>query len=249
MFNFLRTIKRFVFRVRSYLLFPFIAGSFVSFKIKDKKRRFKLSFLDIFPCLFENIPYTRFDTHYIYHTAWAARKVKEIDAKEHVDISSSLYFSGIVSAFKPVRFYDFRPAKLNLSDLTSDKANLLNLPFENSSINSLSCMHTVEHIGLGRYGDEIDPEGDLKAAKELSRVVRPGGSLLFVVPVGKPRIQFNAHMVYSYDMVIGMFPEFVVKEFSLIPDNALEGGMIYNTGKEMADKQVYGCGCFHLTKK
>jgi len=249
MFNFLRSVKRFVFRIKSYLLFPFIAGSFVSFKTRDKQKRFKNSFLDIFPCLFENIPYTRFDTHYVYHTAWAARKVKEIDAREHVDISSSLYFSGIVSAFKPVRFYDFRPANLNLSNLDSRQGDLLELPLESNLINSLSCMHTVEHVGLGRYGDNIDPEGDLKAAKELSRVVSKGGSLLFVVPIGKPRIQFNAHRVYSYEMIVAMFPDFSIKEFSLIPDNALETGIIYNATKEMADKQIYGCGCFWLIKK
>lgn len=249
MFNFLRTIKRSVFRVRSFLLFPFVAGSFFAFKIKDGRRRFKVSLLDVLPCLFENIPYTRFDTHYVYHTSWAARKVKEIDAKEHVDISSSLYFSGIVSAFKPVRFYDFRPAKLNLSNLVSEPANLLSLPFENDSVDSLSCMHTVEHVGLGRYGDEIDPDGDLTAVKELSRVVSVGGSLLFVVPIGKPRIQFNAHRVYSYEMVVRMFPNLIIKEFSLIPDNALEAGMIYNATKEMADDQIYGCGCFLFVKK
>lgn len=249
MFEFLRTIKRLVFRIKAYFLFPLIAGSFFSFKIKDTQGRFRVSFLDIFPCLFENIPYTRFDTHYVYHTAWAARKVKEVDAREHVDISSSLYFSSIVSAFKPVRFYDFRPAKLNLSGLISEPADLLALPFKDNSLDSLSCMHTVEHVGLGRYGDKIDPEGDLKAAKELSRVVRKGGSLLFVVPVGKPRIQFNAHRVYSYGMVISMFPEFDVKEFSLIPDDALSSGMIYDATKEIADKQVYGCGCFLLIKK
>ncbi|MFA5997307.1 MAG: DUF268 domain-containing protein [Candidatus Paceibacterota bacterium] len=249
MFNFLRGVKRFVFTIRSFLFLPLIIRSFVSFKAKDKQKRFKISILDIFPCLFENIPYTRFDTHYIYHTAWAARKVKEIDAKEHVDISSSLYFSGIVSAFKTVRFYDFRPAKLNLSNLISKPANLLSLPFENDSITSLSCMHTVEHVGLGRYGDEIDPEGDLVAAKELSRVIAKSGNLLFVVPVGVPRIQFNAHRVYSYEMVIGMFPELILKEFSLIPDNALETGMIYDATKEIADKQIYGCGCFWFVKK
>lgn len=249
MFELLIKIKRVIYRIISYIEFPLIARSFCTFKWQDTKKRFKMSLFDVLPCLFENIPYTRFDTHYIYHTAWAARKVKEIDAKEHVDISSSLYFSSIVSAFVPVRFYDFRPAKLNLTNLTSAPANLLNLPFESNSIVSLSCMHTVEHVGLGRYGDEVSPEGDLQATSELSRVVTPGGNLLFVVPIGRPRIQFNAHRVYSHDMVIAMFPDFEVKEFSLIPDDALEVGMIYGATKEISDRQVYGCGCFWLVKK
>jgi hypothetical protein len=249
MYNILRAIKRRVYQLKFFVTFPLILPSYIRYISKDKKKRFPIPFSSVQPSLFENTPFTRFDTHYIYHTAWAARKVKEIDAKEHVDISSSLYFSSIVSAFKPVLFYDFRPAKLNLSNLVSKAEDLTKLSFKNNSIESLSCMHTVEHVGLGRYGDAIDPEGDVTAAKELERVVVKDGSLLFVVPIGKPRIQFNAHRIYSYDMVISMFPHMTLKEFSLIPDNALTSGMIYNATKEQSDKQEYGCGCFWWVKK
>ncbi|MDQ5962374.1 MAG: hypothetical protein QG653_181 [Patescibacteria group bacterium] len=248
MFEFLRTIKRTIYKIKGYLLFPFIARSFFVFFLKNKSKRFKVSPLDIMPCLFENIPYTRFDTHYVYHTAWAARKVKEINAQLHIDISSSLYFSSIVSAFVPVKFYDYRPAKLNLSNLVSEHADLLKLQFPSNSIDSLSCMHTVEHVGLGRYGDPLDPNGDLKAVAELSRVTKKGGNLLFVVPIGKPKIEFNAHRIYSYNMVKEMFPDFSIKEFSLIPDDALSKGMQYNATEEMANKQNYGCGCFWFIK-
>lgn len=249
MYNILRSIKKNIFQFKFWLTFPFVLKDYLEYVKKDKEKRFRLPFSSVMPCLFENTPFTRFDTHYIYHTAWAARKVQEINAKEHVDISSSLYFSGIISAFKPVHFYDFRPAKLNLSNLISGGENLTKLSFPDDSIRSLSCMHTVEHVGLGRYGDEINPEGDVQASKELGRVVEKGGNLIFVVPVGKPRIQFNAHRIYSYDMVSEMFPDFEIKEFSLIPDNALEIGMIYNATKLESDKQKYGCGCFWLIKK
>jgi SAM-dependent methyltransferase len=229
-------------------MFSFVLPDYLYFVSKDKKKRFPIPLSSLLPVLFENTPFTRFDTHYVYHTAWAARKVKEVDAPFHTDISSSLYFSSIVSAFKPVKFYDYRPAKLNLSQLTSESGNLTKLHFLDNSIDSLSCMHTVEHVGLGRYGDPIDPNGDLHAAHELSRVLAKGGSLIFVVPVGAPRIQFNAHRIYSYDMVLEMFPELTLKEFSLIPDNAINTGMVYDASKELADKQAYGCGCFLFTK-
>lgn len=249
MYYFLRSVKRSINKVKLLLMFPFVLPDYLSYKSKDTKKRFSIPFLSSMPVLFENTPFTRFDTHYIYHTAWAARKVKEIDASFHTDISSSLYFSSIVSAFKPVKFYDYRPAKLNLSNLSSESANLTNLHFEDDSIQSLSCMHTVEHVGLGRYGDPIQPEGDVDAAKELSRVVAQGGSLLFVVPVGKPRIQFNAHRIYSYQMVIDMFPGLTLKEFSLIPDNAIDKGVIYNATEEQSNRQTYGCGCFWFVKE
>jgi hypothetical protein len=249
MYYFLRSVKRTLNKVKSFLFFPVIILDYFAYKQKDTEKRFSIPLTSVMPVLFENTPFTRFDAHYVYHTAWAARKVKEIGATSHTDISSSLYFSSIVSAFSPVHFYDYRPAKLNLSGLTSSSANLTDLHFEDNSIESLSCMHTVEHVGLGRYGDPIQPEGDVKAAQELERVVVKNGSLLFVVPVGRPQIQFNAHRIYSYQMVIEMFPGLNLKEFSLIPDNAVEKGIIYNATKEQADKQIYGCGCFWFTKK
>src|SRR5436853_180080 len=83
------------------------------------------------------------------------------------------------SAFIPVEFYDYRPANVQLSNLTAEAADLLALPFAEGSVESLSCMHVVEHIGLGRYGDPLDPNGDLKAIAELRRVLAPAGTLLF----------------------------------------------------------------------
>lgn len=117
-----------------------------------------------------------------------------------------------------------------------------------SSIESLSCMHTVEHVGLGRYDDKLDPDGDLKAMQELIRVLSFGGNLLFVVPVGKPRIIFNAHRIFSYSQICEYFKELEMKEFTLIPDNALDTGMIENASREVADLQSYGCGCFWFQK-
>src|SRR5690242_15240392 len=114
--------------------------------------RFPIRWRDRYPCLYDNTPSTPFDRHYLYHTAWAARIVARTKPALHIDISSSLNFSTVVSAFVPVKFYDYRPAKLELSDFSSDRADLTALPFADQSVSSLSCMHVIEHIGLGRYG-------------------------------------------------------------------------------------------------
>lgn len=229
-------------------LSPFILKDYFIFRSKNTSR-FSLRVRDLYPQIRDKTITTNFDTHYVYHTSWAARIVAQTKPSEHIDISSILYFCGIVSAFVPVRFYDYRPAKLNLTNLNSKHADLLKLPFANNSISSLSCMHTIEHIGLGRYGEPIDPDADLKAVNELIRVLAPGGTLIFVTPVGKPRIQFNAHRIYAYDQICEYFKDLNLKEFSLIPDNALEIGMINNATKEQADSQKYGCGCFWFIKK
>lgn len=209
--------------------------------------RFTVEDKDQYPCLLDKMTETPFDKHYVYHTAWAARKLKELMPKEHIDISSFLYFSTLVSAFIPIKFYDYRPANVEIDNLVSEHADITKLPFTDNSIQSLSCMHVVEHIGLGRYGDPLDVDGDLKAMEELKRVVAIGGILLFVVPVGKARIMFNAHRIYSYEQVISYFDGFELMEFSLIPDQSDEG-LIINANKEQANEQLYGCGCFMFKK-
>jgi len=219
---------------------------FAAFKAMAKKarQRFTFNWADRYPCLNDHTATTGFDRHYVYHCGWAARIVAQLMPQQHVDISSHLYFSTLVSAFVPVRFYDYRPANLQLSNLASEAADLCALPFPDQSIESLSCMHVVEHVGLGRYGDPLDPDGDLKAMAQLARVLAVGGSLLFVVPIGQPRIMFNAHRIYSYRQVVDAFPGLSLEQFAMVPDNPEDGGLLVNPSESVADAQRYACGCF-----
>ena len=151
----------------------------------------------------------------------------------------------MLSATIPVKFYDYRPAKITLVNYESHFGDLNNLPFTDNSINSLSCMHTIEHIGLGRYGDTLDADGDLKAIGELKRVLSRNGDLFFVTPVGKPRIEFNAHRVYSYEQIIEYFSPLVLHEFTMVPDS---GGLIEHADPSLVKQQQYACGCFWFKK-
>ncbi len=209
----------------------------------------RLEIKNIFPCLFDDTEKTGYDRHYIYHPAWAARKLAQTKPKKHVDISSTLQFSTLVSAFIPVDFYDFRPAEIRLSNFNPKKADLTKLHFKDNSIESLSCMHTVEHIGLGRYGDPLDHEGDIKAIKELQRVLKPNGNLFFVAPVGKPKVMFNAHRIYSHEQILKYFADLKLIEFSLIPEDCkTDIGIIENATTEQANNETYACGCYWFTK-
>lgn len=228
---------------------PVFINDFIKFKRHNINKRFKLSLLNLKPILQEKTATTNFEPHYIYHPAWAIRIIKKINPSFHIDISSTLSFSTMLSAFIPVKFYDYRPAFLNLDNLESLRGDLNNLEFKNNSVQSISCMHVVEHIGLGRYGDKIDYDGDLKAMSELKRVLAVGGSLLFVVPVGKEKIEFNAHRIYSYEQIINNFSDLELKEFSLVPDNFRETGIIIDADSNLVKKQNWGCGCFWFIKK
>ncbi len=215
---------------------------------RESHQRFEFSRADLYPQMSDATATTAFDRHYVFHPAWAARILAETRPDAHVDISSTLYFCSMVSAFVPVKFYDYRPANLNLQNLTSESADLLALPFSTNSVQSLSCMHTIEHVGLGRYGDPLDYDGDLKAMAELQRVLAPGGNLMFVVPVGSPKIMFNAHRIYAFEQIRDAFGGLELKSFALIPDDEKEGGLIWPATAAQANAQSYGCGCFWFSK-
>jgi hypothetical protein len=197
----------------------------------------------------EDTSTTAFDRHYIYHTAWASRILKTTHPEKHIDIASSLFFCTIASAFVPIEFYDFRPADVQLTNLKMGKADLLSLPFKDNSIRSLSCMHSIEHVGLGRYGDPLDYDGDLKSITELKRVLETNGNLLVVVPIGRPRIVFNAHRIYGAKQFIEYFKELDLVEFALVPDSGKDGGLVTNPSFDFCDAQNYACGCFWFKKK
>lgn len=219
--------------------------TFQKFKRIDSiENRFKKY---VFNPIEENFSNT-FDRHYIYHTAWASRILKQIDPSIHIDIGSSLYFISILSSFYKIIHYDYYPPLLRLDNVETKHANLLSLPFKTNSIYSLSCMHVVEHVGLGRYGDPIDFNGDITAINEIKRVIATNGHLLFVVPIGSSSLHFNAHRIYDAEWILNQFKDFELKNFSLIPDNN-ELGLIESPSLELCRNQNYACGCFYLIKK
>lgn len=214
---------------------------------RNRRPELPVHWRDRWPRLKDRTAHLPFDAHYVYHTAWAARILAATRPVRHVDISSLTYFSTLCSAFIPFEFYDYRPAGIVLPNLVCGAEDLCDLSFEDRSVPSLSCMHTIEHIGLGRYGDPLDARGDLRALSELQRVLAPGGSLLVVVPVGRPRVQYNAHRIYDPKSVEASLPELNLRSWSMLPDDS-SAGLLENPQPQAALNQRYACGCFHFVR-
>jgi hypothetical protein len=100
-------------------------------------------------------------------------------------------------------------------------------------------------VGLGRYGDSLDPFGTAKAASQLTRILSNGGNLFFAVPVGKPRLCFNAHRIYSPEAIRNMFEGLTLLEFSGVDDHG-----IFHNGVELNSLRddEYACGMFWFRK-
>lgn len=206
----------------------------------------KASWGDLYPILTERTATTSFDTHYFYQDIWAFRKVLESGVKEHVDVGSKVDYVGFLSTITQATFIDIRPLETDLPGLDSRAGSILNMPYADRSISSLSCLHVAEHIGLGRYGDPLDPLGTEKACAELTRVLAPGGSLYFGLPIGRPRICFNAHRIHSTGQILEYFKGLELAEFSLVDD---KGRFSQGVNPEKARDEKYGCGLFHFKKR
>jgi hypothetical protein len=206
----------------------------------------KTALVDLYPCIHDKTGTHAFDRHYFYQDTWAARKIYESKCRCHVDVGSRIDFVAFLSVMTKVTFLDIRLLPVTLDNFNSIEGSVLALPYEDGSVESLSCLHVAEHIGLGRYGDPLDPLGTQKAAKELSRVLAYGGNLYFSVPIGEPRVCFNAHRIHSVRQILDYFSELRLIELSGINDDR---HFCRNVESQVLDSCTYGCGLFHFSKR
>jgi SAM-dependent methyltransferase len=200
---------------------------------------------DTYPCLADRMPRTPFDPHYFFQGAWLSRRLRDTKAEQHVDVGSSVIMLSVLSAQLPIVFVDYRPLRVALPGLTCVGGDLAQLPFAGGSVASLSCLHVVEHVGLGRYGDSINPQGSEQAMRELARVVRPGGHLFLSTPVGRERVCFNAHRVFDPRKIAQAFPGMHCLEFSVVDD---AGAFHERVDPAQYADLAYGCGMYMLVK-
>lgn len=207
---------------------------------------------DFYPCLSDRTAETKIDPQYFHQAVWAMRQLHQQPPVEHVDIGSDSKFVGMLSVITRVVFVDIRPLAVQVEHLESRTGSVLDLPFADASVMSLSCLHVLEHIGLGRYGDPLDPQGSVKACRELARVLAPGGRLYLSTPVGRSRVQFNGQRVFSVEEVLGYFQQLDLVEMALVdPDGHFHSGLDPRQASDLAcrDGQLdFSLGCFVFSR-
>lgn len=209
--------------------------------LKEQVHNEKFKTIEYFPCLFDSINHTPLDPIYFFQDSWAAKHIFDLKPTHHYDIGSSAKTIGILSQFTPITMIDIRPIELELPNLFFKKGSILELPFEDDSIETLSSLCVVEHIGLGRYGDPIDAFGSEKAVKEVKRVLKVGGIILFSVPVDhENKIYFNAHRAFTREYILELFDGFEV-----LDEKYHYGTKMYDSYNET---KGFGTGLYMLKK-
>jgi SAM-dependent methyltransferase len=202
--------------------------------------------VNFWPCLDDRTTETPMDKYYFYQDTWAAKKVFEIRPAAVVDVGSTALLAGIMSQFVPTISIDVRPLPVKLQGLDCKQGSITDLPFMDESVELLTSMCVIEHIGLARYGDALDHLGSIKAFKEATRVIRPGGHFIFSVPLSlTPGLLFNAHRIFSKPQVFGLIGNSfsLHDELFLFPEPGMESQVT-----DLKDFQ-YCVWCAHFVKK
>lgn len=192
--------------------------------------------------------------HYFHQDLLIAQRIFFNQPKKHVDIASRVDgFVAHVASFRPIEVFDIRPLSNHIQNIVFVQANLMLL--DSQFINyadSVSCLHVIEHFGLGRYNDPIDIDGHLKGLDNIYQILKPGGLFYFSTPIGKQRIEFNAHRVFDVNYLLKIFSlKYEIIQFSYVDD---KGDLYRNV--ELSTTKVnenfgctFGCGIFEMRKK
>ena len=187
--------------------------------------------------------------HYFHQDLLVATLINRAAPRRHVDVGSRIDgFVAHVASFRTIEVMDIRPLAPSHERITFLRRDLMAPGDDIAEItDSLSCLHAIEHFGLGRYGDPIDPEGHLKGFRTLHAMLESGGTLYLSVPIGAPGVHFNAHRVFAPGDVPAWLPDgFDLARYDFVDD---DGAL--HTQATIADTPPlrYGCGVYTLRKR
>jgi len=192
---------------------------------------------------------------YFHQDLLVAQRIFQNKPQLHIDIGSRIDgFVAHVASFREIKVFDIRPPENTVRNITFFQLDFMTeIPEEMvESCDSLSCLHAIEHFGLGRYGDTINFNGHLLGMENLYKLLKKGGTLYFSAPIGEPQqVKFNAKRIFSLRYLLKQFnARYNIKYFSFVDDagylfenvNLVEENI--NTGLNCKS----GCGIFELEK-
>jgi hypothetical protein len=233
---------------RSIRGFPRYISNYLEFKNNYDGK------LKLLPCLYDWFEEGGdINNEYFWQDLYVARKINNNNPEKHVDIGSRLDgFVSHVASFREVEVFDIRPINKNIPGVHFKKMDFMNSSIIPSNYcDSLSCLHALEHFGLGRYGDQVDPFGYKKGLENMSIMVKDGGILYLSVPIGMSRVEFNAHRIFSpFEIVkLAKMLRLELESFSWYePDRAISESKDHQKDMQKIQNYPYALGIFTFKK-
>lgn len=220
-----------------------------AYRKADGQDSFRLSLSHLYPILSDYADAAgTAKGHYFFQDLWVAQQIYAAKPGIHLDVGSRIDgFVAHLLTFMPVTVVDIRPLQSEIPGLTFHQADgtSLNMTYP-SGVPSVSSLHAVEHFGLGRYGDPVDPSGWKKGARTLLSLLAKEGTLYFSVPIGRERLEFNAQRVFAPKTILTEFQELKLERFAAVDDS---GNFHVDTSPSEFSNSNYACGIFVFRKK
>ena len=191
--------------------------------------------------------------HYFHQDLLVASYIHNNNPQRHIDVGSRVDgFVAHVASFREIEVMDVRElSSTGHENIVFVKADLMNENKMHKNItDSISCLHAIEHFGLGRYGDPVDPNGYLKGFKNIVHMLKQKGTLYISFPIGKENeVHFNAHRVFHPKDIFNWLEDddsLILKRFDYIDD---AGDLKLNIDIKTENINVsYGCGIYTFIK-
>jgi hypothetical protein len=163
---------------------------------------------------------------YFWQDLFVARQIIEQNPKRHIDVGSRIDgFIAHLACVRKVEVFDIRPLRASIENVNFVEWDITNPKTHNSGVaDCVSCLHTLEHIGLGRYGDEIDPDGWKKGLASLASLLSVDGCFWLSVPCGIQRVEFNANRIFHPRTIVDEAKNngMILKLFLYLDSNAIK---------------------------
>ncbi len=189
--------------------------------------------------------------HYFHQDLLVASFIAKNNPKRHIDIGSRIDgFVAHIASFRPIEVVDVRPLPTTgHKNIAFVQADLMNQSDAYPTADSVSCLHAIEHFGLGRYTDPIDPIGYLRGFLNILKMVEIDGMFYISFPIGlNNEVHFNAHRVFH---PLDIFKwtgcdTLKLERFDYVDD---AGHLHQNVDLYEGDIDVkYGCGIYSFRK-
>lgn len=235
---------------RSLLGFPSYMNNFLKLcklVYRGRVADFKIRLLPVLSDIVANSGVAK--GHYFHQDLWAARRIYDLKPSQHIDIGSRIDgFVGHLLTFMNVTIIDVRPLISKVPGLNFMQRDMMDANSAKELFSdSVSCLHALEHFGLGRYGDSFDLDGWSKGLANLASIVSLRGRLYLSVPIGPQVIEFNAQRIFMPQTIIDAAEKLglTLYEFSYIND---VGDFHQSVSLNDIDSCQFGCGCFEFIK-
>ncbi len=231
--------------------FPLYLRDWVSF------RKGYVGKMEIKPCLQDRHEEGGFTKNeYFWQDLLVARAIHDAHPVKHVDIGSRVDgFVAHVASFRDCEVFDVRPVTTTVPGVVFRQVDLMTPaalpPTVGGYCDSVSCLHAIEHFGLGRYGDPINPQGYMRGIVNMVQLLQPGGTFYLSTPIGQERVEFNANWVFDPRSIVNCAEAAGMTLRRLIvitPANGPQESAIVDTALTDLALQRYQLGLFIFTK-